>query len=109
MHKNARLTPRGRDRIVRRVESGQTLEAVAEKPQTSARGRLASGLIDIVAKDWRDCRIAHPGRIGCAGRRRRRLSRRSNSCVASAGRASRSRLRPASRQPPSAVFFVGWG
>ena len=30
MHKNARLTPRGRERIVRQVESGQMPEAVAE-------------------------------------------------------------------------------
>ena len=30
MHKNARLTPLGRERIVRRVESGQTPEAVSE-------------------------------------------------------------------------------
>ena len=30
MHKNARLAPRGRERIVRQVESGQTPEAVAE-------------------------------------------------------------------------------
>ena len=30
MHKNARLTPRGRERIVRQVESGQRPEAVAE-------------------------------------------------------------------------------
>jgi hypothetical protein len=30
VHKNARLTPRGRERIVRQVASGQTLEAVAE-------------------------------------------------------------------------------
>ena len=30
MHKNARLTPRGRERIVRQVTSGQTPEAVAE-------------------------------------------------------------------------------
>ena len=30
VHKNARLTPRGRARIVRQVESGQTPEAVAE-------------------------------------------------------------------------------
>jgi transposase len=30
MHKNARLTPRGRERIVRQVESGQTPEAVAK-------------------------------------------------------------------------------
>ena len=29
MHKNARLTPRGRERMVRRVLSGQTPEAVA--------------------------------------------------------------------------------
>ena len=30
VHKNARLTPRGRERIVRQVTSGQTPEAVAE-------------------------------------------------------------------------------
>src|SRR5215813_4320972 len=30
VHKNARLTPRGRERIVRQVESGQTPEAVAK-------------------------------------------------------------------------------
>jgi transposase-like protein len=30
VHKNARLTPRGRERIVWRVASGQTPEAVAE-------------------------------------------------------------------------------
>ena len=30
VHKNARLTPRGRERIVRQLESGQTPEAVAE-------------------------------------------------------------------------------
>ena len=38
MHKNARLTPRGRERIVLQVESGQTPEAVAQAvgvcPQT---------------------------------------------------------------------------
>ena len=32
VHKNARLTPRGRERIVRQVESGQTPEAVAHSP-----------------------------------------------------------------------------
>jgi leucine-zipper of insertion element IS481 len=30
VHKNARLTPHGRERIVRQVASGQTPEAVAE-------------------------------------------------------------------------------
>ena len=71
MHKNARLTPRGRERIVRLVASGQTPEAVA-KPQASARGPFANGLIGIAAKAWRDCRTGRPGRIGCANRRRRR-------------------------------------
>ena len=30
IHKNARLTPRGRERIVRQVESGQTPQAAAQ-------------------------------------------------------------------------------
>jgi hypothetical protein len=30
MHKNARLTPLGRERIVRQVESGQMPDAVSE-------------------------------------------------------------------------------
>jgi transposase len=37
MHKNARLTPRGRERIVRQVESGQTPEAVAEAAGVCSR------------------------------------------------------------------------
>ena len=41
MHKNARLTPRGRERIVRQVESGQTPEAVAE---ATIEGRLPHGM-----------------------------------------------------------------
>ena len=41
MHKNARLTPRGRERIVRQVESGQTPEAVAE---ANIEGRLPHGM-----------------------------------------------------------------
>jgi len=59
--KNARLTPldradctAGRDR--------QTPEAVAEA-QASSRGRFASGLIVIAAKDWQVCRIARPGNV----------------------------------------------
>jgi transposase InsO family protein len=43
-------------------------------------------LIDIVEKDWRDCRIAHPGRIGCVNRRPRLLLNRSSDCVGSVGR-----------------------
>ena len=70
MHKNARLTPRGRERIVRQVASGQTPEAVAEA--VGICPRTVRKWVDIVGKDWRDCRIAHPGRIGCTVRRPRR-------------------------------------
>src|SRR6476620_4143181 len=44
MHKNARLTPRGRERIVRQVESGQTTEAVAE----------AAGVCPRTVRKWVD-------------------------------------------------------
>jgi len=37
VHKNARLTPRGRERIVLQVESGQTPEAVAQAVGACAR------------------------------------------------------------------------
>src|SRR5947208_7195690 len=44
VHKNARLTPRGRERIVRQVESGQTPEAVAE----------AAGVCPRTVRKWLD-------------------------------------------------------
>ena len=44
IHKNARLTPRGRERIVRQVESGQTPEAVAE----------AAGVCPRTVRKWVD-------------------------------------------------------
>src|SRR5258707_14588361 len=44
MHKNARLTPRGRERIVRQVASGQTPEAVAE----------AAGVCPRTVRKWVD-------------------------------------------------------
>ena len=44
VHKNARLTPRGRERIVRQIESGQTPEAVAE----------AAGVCPRTVRKWVD-------------------------------------------------------
>jgi len=44
MHKNARLTPRGRERIARQVASGQTPEAVAE----------AAGVCPRTVRKWVD-------------------------------------------------------
>lgn len=44
VHKNARLTPRGRERIVRQIASGQTAAAVAE----------AAGVCPRTARKWAD-------------------------------------------------------
>ena len=106
MHKNARLTPRGRERIVRQVESGQTPEAVSETAGVCPR-TVRKWVERYRCEGWQGCKIAHPGRIGCGGRRPRRSSRRSNGYAASAGRESRSLRRSASRQPLSVVFCGG--
>ena len=106
IHKNARLTVHGRERIVRQVMSGQTPQAVAlaagvcprtiRKWLSRYRAEGLAGLQDRAAR----------GRIGCVARRRSRLSKRSSSCGANAGRAGRLRPRSASRRPPSAAFCV---
>ena len=57
MHKNARLTPLGRERIVRRVESGQTPEAVAE----------AAGVCPRTVRKWVD-RYRREGSVGLQDR-----------------------------------------
>ncbi|NGO55883.1 IS481 family transposase [Mesorhizobium camelthorni] len=57
IHKNARLTPRGRERIVRQVESGQTPEAVAE----------AAGVCPRTVRKWVD-RYRHEGSAGLRDR-----------------------------------------
>ena len=67
VHKNARLTPRGRERIVRLVESGQTPRAVAG----------AAGVCPRTVRKWIDryhreglagLTIAARDRIALAGR-----------------------------------------
>src|SRR3954449_3160976 len=57
VHKNARLTPRGRERIVRQVESGQTPEAVAK----------AAGVCPRTVRKWVD-RYRAEGLPGLWGR-----------------------------------------
>ena len=53
LHKTARLTPRGRERIVRQIESGQTPEAVAE----------AAGVCPRTVRKWVD-RYRREGSVG---------------------------------------------
>ena len=57
MHKNARFTPRGRERIVRQVESGQTPEAVSE----------AAGVCPRTVRKWVE-RYRREGLVGLEDR-----------------------------------------
>ena len=68
VHKNARLTPHGRERIVRQVESGQTLKAVGEAagvcPRTVRKwvSRYRSeGLAGLRDRSSRPHRLHRPG------------------------------------------------
>jgi DNA-binding NarL/FixJ family response regulator len=71
VHKNARLTPRGRERIVLQVESGQTPEAVAQAVGVCPR-TVRKWVDSVPAKAWRDCTIGHPGRVDCGSGRLKR-------------------------------------
>ena len=44
IHKNARLTPRGRELIVRQIERAGRRRGPPHEPQASARGPRANGL-----------------------------------------------------------------
>src|SRR5690606_33618680 len=57
MHKNARLTPHGRERIARQIASGQTAEAAAR----------AAGVCPRTARKWLD-RYRREGLAGLADR-----------------------------------------
>ena len=69
IHKNARLTPHGRERMVRAIVEAGRRRRPPHEPQASARARRANGLTASRPKAWPDCRTAPRGRIGCAGRR----------------------------------------
>jgi hypothetical protein len=58
VHKNARLTPRGRGRFTagrERADAGGRRGSRRRLP-----AEFGGGLIDIAVRDWRSCRIAHP-------------------------------------------------
>lgn len=107
IHENARLTPIGRERLVRQVESGQTPETAARRagvcPRT-VRKWLARFRAESVA-GLQD-RSSRPH--GCIARRQARPWRGSRRCGGSASPASRSRATWACRRQPSAASCVGW-
>jgi IS30 family transposase len=60
VHKNARLTPRGRERIVRQVDSGQTPEAVAKAAGVCPRTVRNEGLAGLRDRSSRPHRLRQP-------------------------------------------------
>jgi transposase len=72
IHKNARLTPRGRERLAKMVVSGQTPQAASE----------AAGVCPRTGRKWVDrftwpaCRTAARGPTGCVSRHRSLLIER---------------------------------
>ena len=99
VHKNARLTPHGRERIARQVLSGQMPQAVSE----------AAGVCPRTVRKW----VERYRREGLAGLRDRssrphRLRKPTpqamvdqvGTCAGRAVAESRSPPRPASRRPP---------
>ena len=85
IHKNARLTPKGRERIVRQVLSGQTPKAAAFAvgvcPRTVPQMAYPYGSASKVSQSLK---TAARGRVGYASLRRWRSLRRSSDCAASA-------------------------
>jgi len=108
VHKNARLTPIGRERIVRQVASGQAPKAVAQAAGVCLRtvrkwvGRYRrAGLAGLQDRSSRPHRLRHPTPQTVVEEiERLRRERRTGKQIAA---------RPASRRPPSAASCVGWG
>ena len=109
IHKNARLTPHGREHMVNMVLSGQTPKAAGE----------AVGVCPRTVRKWVErYQSRRPGRpagpqlaaaIGCASRRRQTVDRAHRSAAPPApDRQGRSPPRPASRRPPSAASSSAW-
>src|SRR5262249_17537172 len=78
VHKNARLTPRGRERIVLQVESGQTLEAVAQAvgvcPRTVRKWvdrYRREGLAGLLKARRLEAHVIHAGSVAVSREHRR--------------------------------------
>jgi transposase-like protein len=108
VHKNARLTPHGRERIVRQVESGQTLKAVGEAvgvcPRTVRKWVFryrSEGLAGLRDRSSRPHRLHRPTPQAVVAEVARLRRQRYTGQQIAAGL----RISPA----PSAAFCGAWG
>jgi transposase-like protein len=108
IHKNARLTPRGRERIVRQIESGQPVQVVAEAAGVSPRTvrkwvdrYRRAGLAGLQDRSSRPHRLRQPTPQTVVEEieRLRRQRRTGKQIAAETGVSS----------APSAASCVGWG
>ncbi len=91
IHKNARLTPRGRERMANMILGGQTPQAASQAAGVCPRTVPQMGRDRFEHEGLAGCRIAARDPSGCAGRRRPSVDRAHRErCAASADRARRS-------------------
>ena len=106
-HKNASLTPKGREAMVRYVEDGLSKAAAARQFNTTPK--TVGKWVKLSAwKASMDCGIAPQGPIHCRAKRRPPHAPQSRLCADSATPASKSQPKWASPRPLLAVFSGTW-
>ena len=106
-HKNAPLTPKGREAMVRAVvDDGLSKTAAARQFNTSAK-TVARWVERFRAEGVDGCAIAPQDLFHCPAKQRLPHAQPSRLCVGSATPASKSRRRPVCRRRPSAAFYGG--
>jgi len=108
VHKNAPLTPKGREAMVRSVLEDGLSKARPGVSSTSHRRLLPNGSIGSAQKAWMGCGIVPPGLFHCQAKQRLPHGRWSRHCAVSATPASKSQLKPVFPRPPSAASCGGW-
>ena len=108
-HKNAPLTPKGREMMVRAVVDGGLSKAAAARRFNTTRRPSRSGSSGSRPRGWTVCATARRGRCHRQAKRRQPSARRSRLCAGSAIPASRSPPRSAFRRRPSAAGAANLG
>ena len=102
-HKNASLTPRGREAMARSVVEGGLSKATAAHQFNTTPKTVAKWVGRFQAEGVAGLQIARPGRIHRQAKRRQPNAPPSKVCEASITPASRSPRRSGFRPPPSAA------
>jgi hypothetical protein len=103
-HKNAPLTPKGREMMVRAVVDCGLSKPPRRASSTRRRRPSKNESSGSRPRASKACSTAHQGRIHRRAKRRRPSARRSRLCAGSATLASRSPPRRGFRRRPSAAF-----